>query len=81
MRVIAQKMAGAQGLEALVAKLGGQVVSDLSIINAFAAEMTAEAALELAQSDGVRWVSLDAPMENTGKPKPPTTTATSKYLP
>ncbi len=67
-RVIAQKMAGAQGVETLVAKLGGQVVADLSIINAFAAEMTTESALELAQSDGVRWVSLDAPVENTGKP-------------
>ncbi len=63
-RVIAQKMAGAQDVEALVAKLGGRVVSDLSIINAFAVEMTAEAALELAQSDAVRWVSLDAPVRS-----------------
>ena len=64
-RVIAQKVAGAQGLEAQVARLGGQVVADLSIINAFAAEMTAEAALELARSEDVRWVSLDAAVENT----------------
>ena len=70
-RVIAQKMAGAQGVEALVTELGGQVVTDLSIINAFAAEMTADAALELAQSEGVRWVSLDAPTESAGKPQPP----------
>ena len=63
-RVIAQKVAGVQGVEGQVAKLGGQVVSDLSIINAFAAEMTAESALKLAQSDGVRWVSLDAPVRS-----------------
>lgn len=80
-RVIAQKMAGAQAAEALVAELDGRVVSDLSIINAFAAEMTAEAALELAQSDAVRWVSLDALMESTGKKKPPAPTATpNTYL-
>jgi serine protease AprX len=69
-RVIAQKMAGAQDVEALVAELGGQMVADLSIINAFAAEMTAGAALELAQAEGMRWVSLDAPMQHSGKPKP-----------
>lgn len=80
-RVIAQKVDGAPGVEALVEKLGGQVVSDLHIINAIAAEMTAEAALNLAQSDGVRWVNLDAQMESAGKPKPPTTTATpNTYL-
>ncbi len=44
-RVIAQKMAGAQGVEALAAQLGGRVTADLSFVNAFAAEMTAEAAL------------------------------------
>ena len=73
-RVIAQKVAGVQGVEGQVAKLGGQVVSDLSIINAFAAEMSAEAVLELAQSDAVHWVSLDAPVERSGKPTPPPTT-------
>ena len=75
-RVIAQKIAGAQGVEALVARLDGKVVTDLSIINAFAAEMTAEAALELAQSENVRWVSLDAPVEQAGKPAPPTPSST-----
>jgi serine protease AprX len=79
-RVIAQKMAGAQGMEALVAELGGQVVADLSIINAFAAEMTAEAALELAQTDNVRWVSLDAPVEHAGKPQPPSAPTDNYYL-
>ena len=41
-RVIVQQMAGARGAEAQVTKLGGTVTQDLHIINAFAAEMTAE---------------------------------------
>ena len=61
--VIVQKMLGSQDVEALVERLGGQVTQNLSIINAFAAEMTASAAYELAASPDVRWVSLDAPME------------------
>ncbi len=64
-RVIVQKASSSRGAEALVKRLGGQVTADLSIINAFAAEITAEAALELARSDDVRWVSLDAAVENT----------------
>jgi serine protease AprX len=63
-RVIAQKTAGAEGVEALVSKLGGRVTSDLHFINAFAAEMTAEAAIKLAQMESVRWVSLDAKMNS-----------------
>ncbi|MEO7840865.1 MAG: S8 family peptidase [Anaerolineales bacterium] len=65
-RVIAQKMAGSQDAEAQVAKLGGKVTQDLHIINAFAAELTAEAAVELARSESVRWVSLDAVMASAG---------------
>jgi serine protease AprX len=64
-RVIVQQMAGATGAEALVAKLGGQVTRDLSIINAFVAEMTAETAVKLALSESVRWVSLDAPTRSS----------------
>jgi serine protease AprX len=62
-RVIVQKVAGASRVEERVAKLGGQVTRDLSIINAFAAEMTAEAAVELARTESVRWISLDAPVQ------------------
>jgi serine protease AprX len=61
-RVIAQKMAGSQDAESQVIKLGGTVTKELNIINAFAAEMTAEAAVELARAEAVRWVSLDAMM-------------------
>ena len=68
-------------MEALVAKLDGQVVSDLSIINAFAAEMTAEAALELSRADAV---SLGQPGRADGahleRPTPPTTSEPIKYL-
>jgi hypothetical protein len=65
-RVIVQQMAGTTGAEAQVAKLGGHVTRDLSIIHAFAAEMKAEAALELARSESIRWVSLDAPTQSSG---------------
>jgi serine protease AprX len=64
-RVIVQEMPGAYEPEALVAKLDGQVTRELTIINAFAAEMPAGAVMELARSSGVRWVSLDAPVIST----------------
>jgi serine protease AprX len=79
-RVIAQKTAGAEGVEALVAKLGGRVTSNLSIINAFTAEMKAEAALQLARSSSVRWVSLDGAMEHSGKTTPPAIPTQNFYL-
>lgn len=61
-RVIVQKSIQDSTLEDLTAGLGGTVVADLHIINAFVAELPAHAAIELAQSDGVRWISLDAPV-------------------
>jgi serine protease AprX len=67
-RVIVQKLAGATGVESQVSALGGQVVRDLSIINAFSAEMTAEAAVKLSQTESVRWVSLDAPIQESSGP-------------
>ena len=60
--VIVQKNANATGLEDLVASLGGKVTRDLPIIDAFAAEMTAGEAAELARSVSVCWISLDAPV-------------------
>ena len=48
-----------------MAELGGKVTKDLSIINAFSAEMTASSALDLARSEAVRWISLDAVMTST----------------
>ncbi len=68
-QVIVQKAAGTSEVEEQVTSLGGQVTQDLHIINAFAAEMTAEAAVELARTESVRWVSLDAPTQQTGTSK------------
>ena len=65
-RLIVQKSAENQRAEALAEKLGAEIVSDLSIIHAFSAEMTAADAVELSRSSAVRWVSLDAPMESAG---------------
>ncbi len=60
--VIVQKWARDGSLEALVARLGGVVTKDLPIINAFAAQLPAHAVPALARAQGVRWVSLDAPV-------------------
>ncbi|MEK7325543.1 MAG: S8 family peptidase [Chloroflexota bacterium] len=65
--VIVQKAETSDRAEKLVARLGGTVTKDLHIINAFAAEMTAGAASRLAADTAVRWVSLDAPVERSGK--------------
>ncbi len=72
--IIVQKHTQDTRLEALVARLGGVVTQDLHIINAFAAEMKAQDAVALSRDPGVRWVSLDAPMERSGKPDRSTTT-------
>jgi serine protease AprX len=63
--VIVQKIGNTKSPEAEVAKLGGRVAGDLSIINSFYAEMTAEAAVELSRVDSVRWVSLDAKINSS----------------
>jgi serine protease AprX len=64
-QVIVQKASDKPGAEALVGRLGGQVMEDLSIINAFAAEMPAGAVMELAHSETVHWISLDAKVSST----------------
>jgi serine protease AprX len=51
-----------------VEKMGGSVLKDLPLINAFAAEMPAKAVPNLAGIASVSWVSLDAPVISTGKP-------------
>jgi serine protease AprX len=53
---------GAGSLESLVTTLGGQVTQRLPMINAFAARLPAGAVRELAQAEGLRWVSLNAPV-------------------
>jgi serine protease AprX len=59
--VIVQKNGTGLDVEQRVTQLGGAVTMDLHIINAFAAQLTAQAALDLARMTGVRWVSLDTP--------------------
>lgn len=61
--VIVQKSSKGSDLASLVTRLGGKITKDLRIINAFAAEMPAKAALTLSRNPGVRWVSLDATVE------------------
>lgn len=71
--VIVQKVGDSDSVEGVVESMGGTVTRDLSIINAFSANLPAEALPVLAKADGVRWVSLDAPVittEKGGKGKP-----------
>ncbi len=63
--VIVQKTAQDASVEAAVTQLGGTVTNDLHIINAFAAEVKAKDVPQLASVDGVRWVSLDAPVQQS----------------
>lgn len=58
--VIVHKAMADSSVEELVVRLGGRVTQDLHIINAFAAELPAQGALELTRAEGVRWVSLSA---------------------
>lgn len=63
--VIVQKISFDRAAEERATQLGGRITQDLPLINAFAAQMSAGAAIELARSAGVRWVSLDAPVIST----------------
>jgi serine protease AprX len=63
--VIVQKLAKDNSVEQLVTQLRGVVTKDLYIINAFAAEVPAQAVAQLARANGVRWISLDAPVVKT----------------
>jgi serine protease AprX len=80
--VIIQKLAEDNRLEAKVKQVGGVITHDLDIINAFAARLAADKALELSMDPDVRWVSLDAPVEQSGKPAPtpPPPVTTNTYL-
>ena len=63
--VIVQKAVNDDRAEQAVSALGGTVTTDLHIINAFAAEMSAQAAVQLSRIESVGWVSLDAPVIST----------------
>jgi serine protease AprX len=66
--VIVQKEFQDVRVENLATTLGGSVTKELTIINAFAADLSGRAIFQLAQAEGVRWVSLDAQVEKTSGP-------------
>jgi hypothetical protein len=74
--VIVQKSTREKQPEQKVAELGGVVTSDLSIINAFVAHLPARQIRELASTDGIRWISLDAPVNDTSLLAAPRNTPT-----
>ncbi len=61
--VIVQKSTLSPDVEGLVGKLGGTVTRNLAIINGFSATVPASAIATLARAEGVKWLSLDAPVE------------------
>ncbi len=68
-RIIVQKSAGdSMEAEAMVARLGGVVTRDLSIINGFAAEIPASAVNDLARTSTITWMSLDAVVNHSDEP-------------
>ncbi|MEJ2748192.1 MAG: S8 family serine peptidase [Anaerolineae bacterium] len=67
-RVIIQKSDPTADIDSTITQLGGSVIKDLHIINALVAQIPASLVPQLAQSSGVRWVSLDGPVASTGKP-------------
>ena len=60
--VIVQRSGKSHGLEEEIAALGGKIIRDLYIINAFTVEMRAAEVLELASREDVLWISLNSPM-------------------
>ena len=69
-RVIIQKGDGTNDIAAVIDRLDGSIIDNLYIINAVVADLPAGSVTHLAQTNGVQWVSLDAPVEGAGKPAP-----------
>lgn len=63
--VIVQKNSRDAAVEAVVRQLGGTITKNLTIINAFVAEMPTQQIAQLARVPGVRWISADAPVVST----------------
>lgn len=64
--VIIQQATNGTCVRDMVLSLGGEITKDLDIINAFAAIIPAKAVPQLARAEEVRWVSLDARVQQTG---------------
>lgn len=65
-KVIIQKSRSSNGLEQLISDLDGQITKDLKFINALAVELPAKHIRRLSQNAAIHWISLDAPVIETG---------------
>jgi serine protease AprX len=63
LRVIVRKADDTQRAERFVEQVGGRVLTELNMINAFAAQLPANSVPELASIAAVNWVYLDAPVK------------------
>ncbi|MCS7222621.1 MAG: S8 family serine peptidase [Anaerolineae bacterium] len=61
-RVIVQRADATRAAETFARSLGGEILADLHLINAFVALMPRQALPLLATHPGVRWVSVDGPL-------------------
>lgn len=61
-----QRPSGIAGVERVVVGLGGRVTTTLPLIHAFAATLAVRAVPALTRTPGVRWVSRDAPVVQSG---------------
>jgi serine protease AprX len=64
--VIIQKGLSSKNLEQQITQLGGKISQQLAIINALSAEIPAGAIKELGVNPGVRWISPNATVQNSG---------------
>ncbi len=68
LRLIVQKADTTNRAENLSMRLGGRLIKDLHIINAFVVELPARSASQLGSSTSVKWVSLDAAVKQSDDP-------------
>jgi serine protease AprX len=61
-RVIVQRANADRTAEAFARSLGGEILTDLHLINAFVALVPRQALSRLAAHPGVRWISVDGPL-------------------
>jgi serine protease AprX len=84
MRVIVLRADDTDLAERFVEKMGGSILKDLPLINAFAAQLPAKAVPKLSVMASVNWVSLDALVKSTAKPikdpDPPTEPLPENYF-
>lgn len=79
-QIIVQLSTSPELLTEEINTLGGTITANLSIINAVAVEMRAEAVLQLATNKSVRWISYDAPALSAGGPDGSVSTSNLKNV-